>query len=98
MFALASIDRKKEEEGFIVWSRKTNIPFFTFTAEQLQEVEGRFQTSAFVEQQVGVDNVCERAALKVCGKSGMLVYKKHMEDGMTIAIGKREWSIVFDEE
>ena len=43
VFALASIDRKKEEEGFIVWSRKTNIPFFTFTAEQLQEVEGRFR-------------------------------------------------------
>ena len=29
---------------------------------------------------------------------GKLIYKKHAEDGMTIAIAKREWSVGFDEK
>ena len=97
IFALASIDRKKEEEGFLTWSRKERVPFFTYTAGQLEEVEGNFRTSAFVQKQVGVDNVCERAALKACD-GGELVYEKHAEDGMTIAIAKRKWRVAFDEE
>lgn len=98
IFALVSIDRKKEEKGFLTWSRKENIPFFTFSAEQLQELEGNFSTSAFVKEQVGVDNVCERAALKACGNGGKIIYNKQKEDGMTIAIAKREWSVSFDEK
>lgn len=97
LFALASIEQKKTEEGFLAWSRKTKIPFLTYTAEQLQDVEGDFRTSVFVYEKVGVDNVCERAALKACG-GGKLIYKKHAEDGMTIAIAKREWRVAFDEE
>ena len=96
--ALASIDRKKEEQGFLIWSRKENVPFVTFSAEQLQEVEGEFHTSAFVKAQVGVNNVCERAALTGCGKNGRLIYGKHAEDGMTLAIAKRDWRVSFDEE
>ena len=37
------------------------------------------------------------AALKACGEKGRLVYEKHAEDGMTIAIAKRDWSVEFDE-
>lgn len=107
IFAIASIERKKEEKGFLVWSQKEKIPFVTFSAEQLQEVKGMFQDSDFVKEQVGVDNVCERAALRACelenqkkedAGSNRLVYGKCAEDGMTIAIAKREWSVVFDEE
>lgn len=107
IFALASIDKKKDEEGLLTWSRKENIPFLTFSAEQLQEVEGNFNTSDFVKEQVGVDNVCERAALAVCEREneekrnqhvGKISYEKHAEDGMTIAIAKREWRVVFDAE
>lgn len=98
VFALASIDKKKDEEGFLKWSERAQVPFFTYTAEQLQEVEGEFTASGFVKQQVGVDNVCERAALKACARGGLLVSGKHAEDGMTIAVAKREWRAVFDEQ
>jgi cobalt-precorrin 5A hydrolase len=98
IFALASIDKKKEEEGFLVWSTKKGVPFLTFSAQELEEVEGSLHTSDFVKEQVGVDNVCERAALKACGTGGRLIYEKHAEDGMTIAISKREWRVSFDEE
>lgn len=98
IFALASIDRKKDEAGLLAWSRKENIPFLTFSAEQLQEVAGEFHASAFVKRQVGVDNVCERAALKACEPGGRLIYEKHAGEGMTIAIAKRERRVSFDEE
>lgn len=98
IFAIASIDRKKDEEGLIAWSRKAKVPFITYTAEQLQKVEGSFHSSEFVKENIGVDNVCERAALLACGQGGKLIYEKHAEDGMTIAITKREWRIAFDEE
>ncbi len=95
--ALASIDVKKEEPGFLAWSRKENIPFRTYTAEELNDVKGDFRTSDFVKDKVGVDNVCERAALKACKPEGRLIYEKHAEDGMTIAVAKRDWRVGFDE-
>ena len=97
ILALCSIDLKSKEQGLLAWSRKENIPFITYSAEELQKVEGEFQKSAFVKDKVGVDNVCERAALKAAEPNGKLVYEKHAEDGMTIAIAKREWSVEFDE-
>ncbi len=100
VLALASIDQKSEEEGLLAWSRKENIPFLTYSAKQLQEVKGDFHKSVFVKETVGVDNVCERAALKACEdarEAGRLVLEKHAWDGMTIAIAKKEWSVLFDE-
>lgn len=98
VFGLASIDVKKEEEGLLAFAQKEKLLFVTYSAEVLQEVEGEFHKSDFVKEQVGVDNVCERAALKMCEPKGKLVYEKHAEDGMTIAIAKREWSVSFDEK
>lgn len=95
---LASIDAKKKEPGILAWSRKENIPFVTYTASELGRLKGNFHTSEFVNAQVGVDNVCERAALKLCQPDGKLIYEKYAEDGMTIAIAKKEWSVNFDEE
>lgn len=98
ILALVSIDCKKDEQGFLSWSRKNNIPFITYTAEQLRDLKGEFQASPFVLATTGVDNVCERAALKGCGNGGKIIYGKHAEDGVTIAIAKREWSVRFYEE
>lgn len=98
VFGIASIDVKKEEPGIIAWSRKENIPFLTYTAEELRSVQGDFHGSGFVKEQVGVDNVCERAALKLCGPGGRLLYEKHAEDGMTAAVARREWRVRFDEK
>ena len=98
LLALATIDRKKEEPGFLSFSRRHRVPFLTYTAEQLKGVEGKFQSSAFVLEKMGVDNVCERAAILACGPAGKIVFGKRARDGMTIAIAKREWSVTFDGE
>ncbi|MBO5452315.1 MAG: cobalt-precorrin 5A hydrolase [Lachnospiraceae bacterium] len=98
VFGLASIDIKQDESGLLAWSRKEKIPFITYTTEELRTVKGTFHKSEFVKEQVGVDNVCERAAMKMCGPGGRLIYEKHAEDGMTIAIARRKWRVHFDEE
>lgn len=98
IFALVSIDKKKDEQGFLTWSRQKRIPFYTYSVQQLQETEGTFHGSDFVKAKVGVDNVCERAALRACGMNGVLVYEKQAENGMTIAVAKREWSIAWNEK
>ncbi|MDE7415879.1 MAG: cobalt-precorrin 5A hydrolase [Lachnospiraceae bacterium] len=89
IFALSSISQKRDEQGIIEWCRKEGIPFITYTAEELQEVNGTFTKSQFVKDQVGVDNVCERAAVKACGEGGKLILPKVAENGMTIAIALR---------
>lgn len=97
IYAVASIDRKKEEEGLLALTRKERIPFLTYSSEELQKVKGNFQESEFVKETVGVSNVCERAALLACGEGGSLMHGKQAEDGMTIAIAKRKWSVSFNE-
>ena len=96
--AFVSIDRKKDEEGILWMSSHYGIPFVTYSAEELQQVEGTFHASEFVKSQVGVDNVCERAALRFSGPDGILITGKQAEDGITAAIVKRRWSVSFDEK
>lgn len=62
--SLASIDIKKEEPGLLSLAKKMGIPFETFSSGELLAVKGEFTASSFVKGTVGVDNVCERSALK----------------------------------
>lgn len=94
--ALVSVDVKKEEDCFLQWSKKYRIPFVTYSAEELEKLDGEFNESPFVKKQIGVGNVCERAALRYCDGNGNMVYEKHAKEGMTIAIAKRKWRIQFD--
>lgn len=98
VYALASIDKKRDEPGLLAISERMRIPFFTYTAEELNRVGACVHSSEFVKAQVGVDNVCERAALAGCEANGTLIYEKQAFDGMTIAIAERNWSVILDEE
>ena len=90
---LASIDVKKDEAGLLALSKKYSIPFITYSAEELLAVPGAFSGSAFVKNTVGVDCVCERAALCAGGKK--LIQKKTAEEGMTFALAAFEEEIRF---
>ena len=98
VYALASISQKSDEQGLIEWCKKERVLFLTYTAKELQEVKGNFKESSFVKAQVGVGNVCERAAIKACEENGELIAPKFAENGMTIAIAKREWTVDFYDE
>lgn len=93
---VASIDLKADEKGILEFVRKYKIPFQTYTASELNEVEGVSSSSEFVKKVTGTDNVCERAAL-LAGKSGDLVHKKEVSGDLTIAIVRMDYKIVLTE-
>lgn len=99
VFAVASINLKKEEKGLVDFCEENNWPFFTFPAERLRALEGEFSVSSFVSSVTGVDNVCERSAMLAASESSgtaALLIKKQAEDGVTVAVAVRDWSVEFE--
>lgn len=82
---LASIDVKSKEEGILKTCRRHGWKFRTFSAEKLKEQKGSFTSSEFVRENVGVDNVCERAAVCAAGEGGRLLIRKQLSSGITLA-------------
>jgi cobalt-precorrin 5A hydrolase len=89
VYAFASIDIKEDEEALIYLKDKYSIPLITFDAALLNKVKGEFEASEFVKKTVGVDNICERAAVLCAGVNSEIVVGKKTGDGMTVAVAKR---------
>ena len=85
---IATIDRKADEPGLLTFCREHRLQLVTCTAAVLETVPGEFHASDFVQETVGVDNVCERSAVFVSG--GMLVYPKCAGNGVTCAAAQCE--------
>ena len=83
----ATIDRKADEAGLLDFCAAHGWPLETFTADELAAVAGEFAASAFVRDVTGVDNVCERAAVK--DAQGKLLVRKDAGDGVTFALAQR---------
>ena len=75
-----------------------NLPFITYSKEELEEVEGTYASSSFVKDVTGVDNVCERAALLGSSREGKgrLILRKFAQDGVTVALAMKKWSVNFE--
>lgn len=82
--SIGSIDIKRDEDAVKNLANRLNVPFLTFTKDELNSVSGDFFESEFVRKTVGVGNVCERA---VCIQCNNLIVKKTAREGMTVAIG-----------
>ena len=83
--AIVSIDIKKDERALLDLAAEYGVPFETFTKEELMAQKGDFDSSEFVRQVTGADNVCERAVIAYgCSR---LVIRKRAEDGITFAAG-----------
>ncbi len=92
---VCSIDLKAQEQAILHFCAAYKLPYETFPAKQLMQVEGTFTPSAFVSSVTGVDNVCERSA--VCGSlGGKLIMKKTASSGMTAAIASIDGGIRFE--
>ncbi len=89
--AIASVDVKQDEPAVLglkqVFCMEPYCEQRFYTPEQLNQVPGDFKESAFVKKQIGVGNVCERAA---CAQGGRLLVGKQAGDGITIAAAL-EW-------
>lgn len=95
---IRSIDLKAEEPAIVRFAQKYQLSFETYTASQLSRVPGKFSSSAFVAMQVGVDNVCERAAVLGAmdqNRPGRLIMGREARDGMTVAAAAGEMRIAW---
>ncbi len=88
----ASIDLKRDETGLLAFCRERGWPITFYSPEELRDVEGDFTPSAFVRDITGVDNVCERAALRGAVR---LLARKAARDGVTAALALEEYTITF---
>ncbi len=90
----ASIDRKKDEAGLKTFCEIHQWPLSFYSAEELRTVSGKFTASPFVEKTLGVDNVCERAAVLAGGR---LIERKFADEGVTFAAAEGifalDWSM-----
>lgn len=89
---VASIDRKAQEPGLLEFCEKNHWQAVFYTAQELSQVGGTVSSSSFVESVVGVDNVCERAALMEADK---LIVNKTARDGVTVALALKSMEVQF---
>lgn len=90
---VSSIDLKQDEAALHILSELNGWPLAFYTAEELRAVEGAFTPSQFVRSVTGVDNVCERAAVKRSG--GRILVPKTAMDGVTVAVAEEPFVIRF---
>ena len=88
--AAASIDLKKDEPGLAAFCKAHGWPITFYPADELRAVPGQFTPSAFVASVTGVDNVCERSAVKASG--GTLLLPKTAGGGVTLALAVRPFA------
>ena len=94
--AMASIDKKANEKGILEFAKKYDLPFNTYSAEELNSLEGDFTKSEFVKSVVEVDNVCERSA--IMESNGKLIRRKDTCDGagVTVALAMNDPNISWE--
>lgn len=83
---IGSIDIKKNEEALINLSAYLNVPFKTFTTEEISEVQDLYSKSQWVKQNVGVYSVAEPVAHLL--SDGNLIIKKYKYNGITYSVGR----------
>lgn len=96
---IASIDLKKDEKAILSFSEKYNIPFITYSVDELSKMKGDFEYSQFVLNTTGVSNVSERAAAyDETGKvNGLFLIKQIKEAGITVSLFSKNRRFDFNE-
>ena len=96
MKAVASIDIKKDEPGLVSFCAAHGQPFAVYSAEELNAAPGEFTASEFVKSTVGVDSVCERAAVVNAG-NGTIIARKYAKNGVTAAFAAGGYRVCLEE-
>jgi len=86
---VASIDLKAQEAGILEVCKVWNLPFVTYTAEELEAVSGQFKQSRFVRSTTGTGAVCEPSGYLASGKGTCLLERKVYE-GVTLSLWEEQ--------
>ena len=91
---LGSSTAKQEEIGLLATSEQLEAPVEFYTNEQLKEVidKNQLTISSFVEEEIGVGNICEASAL-LGARASSLLLPKTIYPKVTVAIAevKSRW-------
>lgn len=94
--SVASIDVKRDEQGLLDFCAAHNWGARFYPAARLMALGGEFTGSDFVQKTVGVDNVCERAAMVSAGPGAKLILRKTISGGVTMAAATEDWRVCFE--
>ena len=90
---IASIDLKEKEPSLLRLSEEMGLPLSFYSASELNEIPEDFdiESSSFVLDKTGCDNVCERSAIKKALQYSdkgdvRLILKKSKGEGITVSI------------
>ncbi|MCL7764036.1 precorrin-4 C(11)-methyltransferase [Polaribacter sp. Z014] len=79
---VGSIDIKAQQQAYLDFSTKNNIPFSTFTSDEIDTITVP-NPSEMVQSKIGVDGVSESTAMLLSGGKNVLIEKQkiHLENG-----------------
>lgn len=83
--AMATIDLKFDEEGLVEAAKRFNVPLSFYTRNQLGEAKGIVFPSTLALKYVGVESVCEAAAI-LRSNAGPLLVPKVKSGNVTAAL------------
>lgn len=82
---VATIDLKAQEPGLLAFCATHDLPLRVISTSQIAQRAWVGKPSEWVRQNIGVDGVCEPAAL-IASPRGRLVLGKTALDGVTVAV------------
>ncbi|MDR2141314.1 MAG: cobalamin biosynthesis protein [Deltaproteobacteria bacterium] len=88
--ALATIDRRAQEPGFQDLAAKLGRPMWAYRPEELAQIPTP-NPSGLVRKNIGVDSVCEAAAI-LAAQRGPLLVPKHKSRRCTCAVALGAWT------
>jgi cobalamin biosynthesis protein CbiG len=87
VFAVATVDAKKDEPAIQRFAAHLGVPFLTYPAERLKDVDVK-NPSARVLEAVGTPSVSEAAAL-TAAQGGKLLLPKTAGESWTVAVAMK---------
>ena len=93
--AVHSIDLKANETGLIEFCGELGVPFTCYSAAELADTKGEFTASERVLRVTGVDNVCERAALRGSDR-GEIIVRKTIRNSVTVSVALDNYELEFE--
>lgn len=91
ILGMASLDIKAQEPALLKLAGDMQLPLKYYDRESLAALEGSFEGSEWVKQNVGVDGVCEPAA-RLAAKSGITLVPKQKIGPVTVSVAmEKSW-------
>lgn len=87
---IASIDVKRDETGLLATAEALGVPIHFFSREALNDIRHVPNPSHMVAKHVGVQSVCEAAAI-LAARQGKLIVTKHKTANVTVAIARHSY-------